>query len=69
MSKQVYEREGEAYVRPVGRGVYFVDGEEDYIDDIVERMAAKAAGSLSPFGWSGYIRLKVRVEVELDPES
>lgn len=68
MSRQVFEREGRAYVRPVGRGVHFTEGDETYIEEAIEEMAAKAAGTLAPFGWSGYIRLKVRIEVEPDED-
>lgn len=60
----IYEREGRAYVRPIGRGVHFTDGDEEYIEAGIERMAAKVAGKRGQFGWSGYIRLKVRIEVE-----
>lgn len=59
----VYEREGRVYVRPVGRGVHFTDGDEDYIERVIEDMAAKASGQLAPFGWSGYAHLKIRIEV------
>ena len=65
MPKQVYEREGRAYVRPVGRGIHFTDGNREYIEEAIEEAAAKAAGKLAPFGWSGYVNLKVRIEIEL----
>ena len=64
----VYERDGRAYVRPVGRGIHFTDGDEECVEDAIERAAAKAAGESAPFGWSGYVRLKIRVEVEIDED-
>ena len=53
----IYDRDGRVYVRPVGRGVHFVDGDEAYLDEIVERLV----------GGGVYAHVKLRLEVT--PES
>lgn len=51
-----YEREGRVYVRPLGRGTHFIDGDEAYLDDIMERLV----------GGSGYGYLRLHIDFEPD---
>lgn len=50
---RIYDRDGRIYVRPVGRGVHFTDGDGAYLDEIIERLV----------GGDGYAHLKLRIEV------
>jgi hypothetical protein len=57
-----FDWEGEVYVRPLGRGVVLVDGEDDaYLDEIVAELVFDGAPSYSASDWSGRIRISIEV--------